>query len=177
MEFQIPPSHNSSSLCHIRSHLPFMSSIGSKSYETWGDVSEIEIWRVPPPVSKSMVYETLSYNSRPEGVFGRLVGLLDMRAHPDYTSEGFECGDEPSLTVIYRCLRVACKIGWVQTDDSPKLGERDCRRLTMLMLNADRRSGVDPRYLTTHFSSSTIFHQIPCALNPVKSSTYITYCT
>jgi hypothetical protein len=155
MEFQIPPSHNSS-LCHIRSHLPFMSSIGSKSYETWGDVSEIEIWRVPPSVSRSIVYETLSYNSRPEGIFGELIGLLDMRVHPDYTSEGFECGDVSSLTVIYRCLRVACKLGWVQTNDSPKLGERSVRRRTMAMLNTDGRSRVDTLCLTIHFSFSTI---------------------
>jgi hypothetical protein len=142
-----------------------MSSIGLKSYETWGDVSEIEIWRVPTSVSKSIVYETFSYNFRPEGIFGELIRLLDMPVHSDYASEGFECGDESSLTVIYRCLWVACILGWVQTADSPKLGECNFRRPAMVMPNTDHRSRVDTRYLTIELSSSynEIFRGIPCA--------------
>lgn len=122
MEFKVPPATKSSSLCHIRSHLPFVASIGYKSYETWGDVSEIEIWRVPPSVASSLPYDQLSYESQPSGMFGELIGLLDFNVHPVHTSEGFDCGSGETLAVVYRCLRVACKVGWIQTDDYPKLG-------------------------------------------------------
>lgn len=127
MEFPIPIPYStaSTSLCHIRSHLPYMASIGNKSYETWGDVSEIEVWRIPHHLALSINYGSLSYSTLPNDLFsrGELIALLDMQVHPIFASEDFECGPEPTLTVIFRCLRVACKAGWIQTDDEPQLGE------------------------------------------------------
>lgn len=122
MEFPVPSS--SFSKCHFRLTLPYVSSIGSKTYESWGDVSEIEIWRIPSS-SSSINWNTLSYETRPSHIFstGEPVGILDATQHPEINSDEFECGDEETMNVYLRCLRKACKIVWLQDSQKPQLGE------------------------------------------------------
>jgi len=135
MRFPIPP--HGTSACALTFHPPPEHSPRAKDLETKGDISEIEAWSIiapsrlahsPSNSPSSIDFDTLSWNTLP--VRGELLGTLDLTARPNTTTVEFACpADSKTLTVEFRCLRVACHVKFLQVKDMvPKLGFEFVRR-------------------------------------------------
>jgi hypothetical protein len=122
--------------CAVFWRAPPEFSARVKDVTTKGDVTEIEVWQLIAPsatsvnVSSSMDeldYGTLSYSTLP--VRGELLGVLDLTAKQNSTTQEFACPSEAdSLMVEMRCQRVACHVSFMQIDMAPSFGFELVRR-------------------------------------------------
>ena len=113
-------------------------SARAQDLDTKGDVSEVEVWSVISPhhhheeghrrraqsrssSSEDIDFDALSWNTRP--VRGELLGTLDLTTRPNATTAEFVCPtDADTLTVEFRCLRVACHVRFKQVHFIPEFG-------------------------------------------------------
>jgi hypothetical protein len=134
MRFPIPSTGINA--CALSWWPPLELSARAKDVTTKGDISEIEVWQLIAPSATSAAlsssmdeldYDTLSYSKLP--VRGELLGVLDLTAKPNSTTQEFACPSEAdSLVVEMRCQRVACHVSFMQINMAPSFGIKLMRR-------------------------------------------------
>jgi len=132
MEFLVPSEGGPACVLTFRPPPEFSARVND--LQTKGDITEIEAWSIiaPNPAMTSadgeIDFDNLSWNTRP--VQGELLGTLDLTRTPNATTVEFACPRETdSLTVEFRCLRVACHVAFKQVDMLPRFGFELARRL------------------------------------------------
>ena len=130
---RFPTPSTGANACALSWRPPPEFSARAKDLITKGDITEIEAWQLIAPSATAAAsmdeldYDTVSYSTLP--VRGELLGVLDLTAQPNSTTQEFACPRAgESLVVELKCQRVACHVSFMQIDIAPRFGFELVRR-------------------------------------------------